>query len=1054
MTTSPAPKLQPGGLLFIYAGLTLAAALLVQALALPSLALVALLPVCLWSAFVYPRRVTYGLLLIFTIISLLVNWLGPTGEPVNITRLVGGLALAVVLLELIYAQLAQRRALQQSLADAVARLGLIVDNVNDAILVETPDGAILDANPKACEMYGLPKTELCSRRVADLVPASENLSPILDDLPDHPVETLNQRANGEIFPVELTLRSYQTGSQTLLLVVVRDISIRKQNEALIIIQNKLAYEMLIAESAEAGANQILNAALQLAGVEVGAVYIVRRHQIPLKKVAFRDKQTNSAGMPAELPVLGTPASLIQQGLPVYFAGSDDMPDAYKAMRASLEVRATAVIPIATGGHLAGICILGSRSLDDFPEALRSWLETIAYQAGSVLVRLEAQEQLRASETRFRTTFESATIGIFQTTLEGELLSANPATVSILGYLNEAALRASIGTDVSQLYVDPDDRRRLIEQIRTSDTARRMEIRMRRADGSTIICVLGMWAVRAENGDLLYLEGFLEDVTERSRLIRRLEQLNQTARAILDADDPSVLLPELLYKLHTEIPYDRLEIWTWTPAPPEKPVPASPIRREIFVLGEDGILETVVEVLNPESDGVLEMPACAGYAQSCLERLAEETNPGPFELSWLAEGFALCLSAPITTRHMVSHTHAGVLLALNRQPDGFGPSEQILVEQFTGLLSLGFQDSSLRASLSLARHQAEQRAEQIDRLRAFAEGLNEAATAAVVSEIALESVLAIADVDLGWIALYNQTTEALEIVNAHSRGESTPNNTTLSEINRYLQTQQVQCDCTHELLVGSYERPLLRSCTPLAGLPQSSQADHQHLLLPVYSSRRLLGVINLSWPGVSGLDAGLEQVLTAAAAQFGVALERALLFEQVSEMAIRDPLTDLYNRRYFFDRADYEFRRARRYNKPLALLMLDLDHFRRVNELHGHPVGDVVLHGLAVRLLLSMRNTDLLARYGGEEFVVLLPETNLEQAALAGRRIQEIIRSQPFEAGELLVPLTISLGAASLDDTCQDISELIERADLALYQAKNAGRNCVKLWQPETAIPGD
>lgn len=158
-------------------------------------------------------------------------------------------------------------------------------------------------------------------------------------------------------------------------------------------------------------------------------------------------------------------------------------------------------------------------------------------------------------------------------------------------------------------------------------------------------------------------------------------------------------------------------------------------------------------------------------------------------------------------------------------------------------------------------------------------------------------------------------------------------------------------------------------------------------------------------------------------------------------AITDPLTGLYNRRYFLQQGQKELLRARRYCYPLSLLMLDLDHFKKVNDIYGHAIGDQVLIRTARRILDSIRDVDIAARYGGEEFVVLLPETNIKSATTVAERIREKIASTPYKVKQNLeLNLTVSIGTATLPKETTDLRELIDLADQGLYEAKKRGRN--------------
>ena len=165
--------------------------------------------------------------------------------------------------------------------------------------------------------------------------------------------------------------------------------------------------------------------------------------------------------------------------------------------------------------------------------------------------------------------------------------------------------------------------------------------------------------------------------------------------------------------------------------------------------------------------------------------------------------------------------------------------------------------------------------------------------------------------------------------------------------------------------------------------------------------------------------------------------------QALRLATLDPLTGAYNRRTFHEIAEREMSRARRAGQPLSIIMLDIDHFRALNEKHGHRTGDQVLQSLAEVLRKALRKEDMLVRYGGEEFLVLLPEVPGPGAVIVAGRLRKAVAGEELQAGELRFPLTVSAGvAARLDEGPESVDTLVARAEEALALAKRRGRNRV------------
>ena len=167
--------------------------------------------------------------------------------------------------------------------------------------------------------------------------------------------------------------------------------------------------------------------------------------------------------------------------------------------------------------------------------------------------------------------------------------------------------------------------------------------------------------------------------------------------------------------------------------------------------------------------------------------------------------------------------------------------------------------------------------------------------------------------------------------------------------------------------------------------------------------------------------------------------------QMYESALRDGLTKVFNKKYFTDYLEKEFAYAARHSSPLALIFLDIDFFKKINDSHGHPAGDFVLSELSQMMSSLVRTEDVLARFGGEEFTVLCRGTEIAGAKIVAERLRHAVEERTFTFGGKNIPVTISLGIASVPDTgINDHSSFLAAADKALYEAKRTGRNRVCL----------
>jgi two-component system, cell cycle response regulator len=171
--------------------------------------------------------------------------------------------------------------------------------------------------------------------------------------------------------------------------------------------------------------------------------------------------------------------------------------------------------------------------------------------------------------------------------------------------------------------------------------------------------------------------------------------------------------------------------------------------------------------------------------------------------------------------------------------------------------------------------------------------------------------------------------------------------------------------------------------------------------------------------------------------------------QMYESALRDGLTKAFNKKYFTDRLESEFTFATRHVSPLALVLFDIDHFKKVNDTHGHQAGDHVLFEISTLLSSALRAEDVFARYGGEEFAVICRGSDESQAQVVGERMRKAVEGHRFVYEGTLIPVTISVGIAVLPNAAvKDANDIVGFADQALYKSKNGGRNRVTVYKPD------
>lgn len=213
---------------------------------------------------------------------------------------------------------------------------------------------------------------------------------------------------------------------------------------------------------------------------------------------------------------------------------------------------------------------------------------------------------------------------------------------------------------------------------------------------------------------------------------------------------------------------------------------------------------------------------------------------------------------------------------------------------------------------------------------------------------------------------------------------------------------------------------------------------------VCDENRILGILNLYKKQPDAFDEEAIGDFKKITVQLTNSLDKILTYEHTKELSITDELTGIFNRRYFAQRYEIEIQRSKRYNRKMAVLMLDIDHFKIYNDINGHLKGDTVLKKVAEILEKILRKADIVARYGGEEFVILLPEISKQQARKVANKLRKNVEKEKFENQESQPKgqLTISLGIAVYPEDSEDPESLLHYADNALYLAKSLGRNYV------------
>lgn len=326
-----------------------------------------------------------------------------------------------------------------------------------------------------------------------------------------------------------------------------------------------------------------------------------------------------------------------------------------------------------------------------------------------------------------------------------------------------------------------------------------------------------------------------------------------------------------------------------------------------------------------------------------------------------------------------------------------------------------EDHAKAQSAEMATKAAQHRADELERLVAFGQALGRALDFDSIRVAIGQHLAALAGTDNVWVLVREGTD--WQALSGDTRGAE--------EVLQW-------GDIAEQLLSATANDKTPANLTPARAVG-----------FPLIVGGSAMGVLGVR-PEKGVMAPDKRRILEAAAALLAVSIKNAQLFREVKENSVRDALTGCFTRGHALDVIDAELRRARRSQTPVSMIMFDLDHFKDVNDRHGHLCGDAVLSAVGKRMKEVLRGSDLKCRYGGEEFLVLLPETPLHGARRVAETLRKEIADRPVPwSGEALT-ITASFGLAQTLPGEVNVQAVIARADQALYRAKDDGRNCVRI----------
>ncbi len=453
----------------------------------------------------------------------------------------------------------------------------------------------------------------------------------------------------------------------------------------------------------------------------------------------------------------------------------------------------------------------------------------------------------------------------------------------------------------------------------------------------------------------------------------------------------------------------------------------------FLFLTEGPDEELRPHLGRDADGQ-DVPELTGYSSSLVERVRESRTP--LVVTGTEEGAALgaesvvlhglrsIMVAPLELEGRL----LGVVYLDSQVAKGIFTADDVgILTALTNHIATSL-ETIRAAQLEISVETARQQRDLADMLRQTLQSMSETLDPVEVTQRLLNAVISVVPCDGAWVLSADGPEDGCVVIaNDGPDGDLARHPVPDESRLRALITRQ-------QPWIGSPEG------IPLALTEQLANAT-SWITLPVQAHGQKSGVLVLASTSPDADLGARMEVAAALAAQGVTAYDKAMLFKQVQSLAVVDELTGIANRRQFFEVAARDLAAAVRQGRKLAGLMLDIDHFKLVNDTYGHPTGDDVIRIVARRLAAQVRQTDLLGRYGGEEFAVLAqgggPEDDLPE------RLRACIADTPVETRSGPLDISVSIGMTYLTPADTDVASLLARADEALYLAKHAGRNCIR-----------
>ncbi len=602
--------------------------------------------------------------------------------------------------------------------------------------------------------------------------------------------------------------------------------------------------------------------------------------------------------------------------------------------------------------------------------------------------IQTQTNSRESDKNYRTVFSNVPVGITVTNFQGDLIISNNAIKELIGYSANELRHMSI----RDFYLIPADRLQLLDLSKRIGHVRDFETKLRHKNGNAISVLINTDIIEF-NGQKNMLLTSIRDISNLKQAEKELTKERDFSNAILNIAATLIVV------------IDRSGIIAKFNRACEQITGYSFDEINGTYLWDNNFFDHVI-------------------TREEIDKLLSDNYPSKYDTVLVSKN---------GDKHLISWTFAAILNSKRH-------AEYVIATGIDITKRQQAEDELQKANRELASwvEQLRERTAELNQLNEMGEQLQICQTITEACAISAQYIKRICPASNGAIYLIKESKNIAEAVEAWGESDF------IQKVFEPLSCWAIRRGRQH--LVDDHHPGLL--CGHITG-PESGQ----YLCVPLLVNGEAIGILHLNQVNLPGqvrhktTDLSYTdhkvQIVTTVAEHISLALSNLKLKETLRQQSIRDALTGLFNRRYMEETLERELNRSEREDKPVGVIMLDIDHFKNFNDLFGHDGGDALLRELGVFLKKTARGGDVVCRYGGEEFLEVLPGANSENARLHAEKIRQGVKELlVYHLGKPLAKCTVSLGVAAFPENGLTIETLLKAADSALYRAKNEGRDKV------------